>query len=95
MVGPMIPKSSSSFQTLRLKIHERQRNFNTIFFSNIKMAGTKDVSIASWSFFHFLHRQLITDDRSFEFSVCNFEIYNEIFLITVLIEYYTHFLLRI
>ena len=34
-----------SFQTFRLKIHRRQSSYNTVFFLNIKITGTKDVQM--------------------------------------------------
>ena len=49
----MIPESFISFQMLILKIHERQSSCDTVFFPNIKITGTKDVSVVSWRFFSF------------------------------------------
>ena len=41
------------FQMLSFNVNERQSSSTTLFFPDVKITGTKDVSIASKSFFIF------------------------------------------
>ena len=77
--SPLIPQSFISSKTFKLKIHERQSSYNRIFFQNIKITRTKDVSVVGWRFFIFFAEssQLTVEVliQDFELSVCNFEIF--------------------
>ena len=54
-----------SFQTLRVKIHERQSSFNTMFFPNSKITGDRYKSCfnCKLELFSFLRRELVGKHR--------------------------------